>query len=171
MSEPTQEPEQWIPRTLSAEQVLVIDSHRIPVDSSYPSTYWIACLNHHSALPTEAELRMIWSYIEYAVMSRYNETYQEKILAKRLPCEGGHVTKVFRKGGDWQHQSAEGWHYRHSLWENSDYWPSRHTSGKTLLECLDRISQWGDQPGNVNPAWQKWKDERPDIFPASGASL
>lgn len=168
MSAAEQEPEQYIHApSLTVEQKAVILAHKIPVDSAYPGTCWIACVQYDSVMPTEAELRMIASYIEYKVRNQYNETYQEKIFAKPLPACGGHVTKVFRKGARWRHHPDpdEGWTYRHSTWENSGTWPDGR-SRVSLMAVLDRLNSahWNEKPYQF-PEWVKWKADRPDIFP------
>jgi hypothetical protein len=155
------------PAYLTEEQREYIQGLGIPVDSDHPGTYWIACVSYESVMPTEAELRMIRSYIEYAVKSCYNQTYQDKIFAKSLPAEGGHTTKIFRKGARWQHQPdpLEGWVYRRLNWEGG-HWPQWPAPRVSLLEILDHMhtSTWNEKP-ELFPQWVKWKAEHPDIFP------
>jgi hypothetical protein len=155
---------------LTDQQVEHVKVFRIPVDSSHPMTYWIASIHRESAMPTDEELRMIRSFIEYEVQNRYNLTYQEKIFAKPFPAEGGHVTKVFRKGSMWTNQpnACEGWVYRRASWEGGWHpqWPAPRLS---LLEVLDDIWAigWGDEPRRPSSSWVEWKAARPDIFPVS----
>jgi hypothetical protein len=171
--------------TLNEDQVTKIKGLKIPVDSSHPGTYWIASIQYGSAMPTDNELRMIQSLIEFEILSRYNKTYQEKILAKPLPAEGGHVTKIFRKGSMWIKQSPlyekngevtrepsegarlinggdphEGWTYRRSTWD-SGHWPQWPAPRRSLIEVMDHIYDLG---GQVWSAWTQWKADRPDIF-------
>jgi hypothetical protein len=151
---------------LTDQQVEHVKSFRIPVDSSHPMTYWIASLYRHSAMPTDEELRMIWSFIEFEVKRRYNLTYQEKIFAKPFPAEGGHVTKVFRKGSMWTNQpnATEGWVYRRSTWEGGWHpqWPAPRLS---LVKVLDDVWDVGS-PESPRPLaeWVEWKAARPEIF-------
>lgn len=155
------------PEYLTEQQTAYVRSLGIPVDSSHPGTYWIASLCYESVMPTEAELRMIRSYIEYAVKSHYNETYQEKIFAKPLPAEGGHVTKIFRKGARWMHQEDPlgGWVYRRMTWEDG-FWPQWPAPRVSLIDLLDHMHAmtWNEVP-ELYPKWVKWKAEHPDIFP------
>lgn len=159
----------YITPMLTDEQVAHVQSFGIPVDTSHPSYYWIGSLMRESAMPTDAELRMIRSFIEFEVRNRYNETWQEKALNDHpFPLVSGHVTKVFRKGAMWLNQPdpLEGWVYRRSTWEGgfSPQWPAPRL---TLEQVLDRV--WarieGEGPVELSPYWVKWKTEHPDIFP------
>ncbi len=171
---------------LNEEQIEKIKSFKIPVDSAFPMTYWIASIEYESVMPTDAELRMIQSFIEFDVRRTYNETYQAKILAKPFPAEGGHVNKIFRKGAKWLKQAplyekggeitsensegarlinggdpCEGWRYRRGTWEDG-YWPQWTNPRFTLIALMDRIT--GD--GQIWKPWTLWKLEHPDIFGA-----
>lgn len=174
---------------LTDEQVAKIRSLKIPVDSFYPSTYWIASIDYDSVMPTDDELRMIWSFIEYQVKRIYNLTYQERIFAKPFPADGGHNTHIFRKGSRWLKQAplyekdgdvtrefsegarlvnggdpCEGWVYRQITWEqnHAPLWPKPRLG---LVQLLDRINTLGEDKEPFAD-WVKWKAEHPDIFPA-----
>lgn len=153
--------------SLTDEQQAIVNAAGIPVDSAYPSTYWIGSLNYETVMPTAAELRMIRSYIEYTVRRRYSEHYQELIFAKPFPALGGHVTKVFRKGALWlsQPDPEEGWCYRHGNWENHGTWPDGLLRF-SLEAVLNRLNStvWDANP-RVFPEWTTWKAEHPDAFP------
>jgi hypothetical protein len=149
---------------LSEEQREHINTFRIPVDSNYPLPYWIASLSGESAMPTDAELRMIWSYIEYAVKRTYGEDWQAKTMARYLPLCSGHVTKVLRKGARWTHwpDPSEGWAYRKN---DSRYMPGLKER-LPLVEVLDLINTYSwDEAKPLAPDWVKWKAEHPDVFP------
>lgn len=162
-----------------------IEALKIPVDSFNPGTFWIASMDSESVMPTVAELRMIRSYIDFAIQNTYNLTYQERILAKPFPAEAGHVTKIFRKGAMWLEQDPlyekdgevthtfsegarqvnlgdprEGWVYRRITWEGGGYWPKWPKPRVTLLETLDEIHNIGSP---FEP-WEKWKREHPEVF-------
>lgn len=149
---------------LSDEQRQHINSFRIPVDSNYPMPYWIASLSGESAMPTDDELRMIWSFIEYVVKKTYNEEWQEKTLARHLPLCSGHVTAVLRKGARWTHMPnpSEGWAFRKN---ESRYLPGLKER-LPLDQLLDLINThaW-ETVSTLAPNWVKWKAEHPDIFP------
>jgi len=152
---------------LTDEQRAVIESYKIPVDSFNPGTYWIASLCYESSMPTEAELRMIQSYIEYAIKHTYNEHYQELIQAKPFPACGGHVTKIFRKGAMWSNQAnpTEGWVFRKNTWEGG-FWPEWPKPRLSLIEILDHLHCYDWEPEKpLNPSWIKWKLEHPEAFP------
>jgi len=169
---------------LTDEERAAIEAFKIPVDSFNPGTYWIASIDSESVMPSEAELRMIRSYIDYAIRATYNETYQARILAKPFPAEGGHVTKIFRKGSKWLEQEPlyerngevtnvfhgdarlvnggdprEGWVYRRITWDGGLYWPQWPKPRQTLIEVLDHIN--GPEP--FEP-WERWKREHPEVF-------
>ncbi len=152
---------------LTDEQVRHIQSFGIPVDSSHPSTYWIGSIDRESAMPTDIELRMIRSYIEYEVRHIYTQTYQEKIFAKPFPAEGLHVTKVFRKGAKWLHQENpfEGWCYRRGP-SDGHYWPNWPAPRMKLIEVLDYLQTLKPypDPSSEEPylirTWVKWKADR-----------
>lgn len=149
---------------LSDEQRQHIDSFRIPVDSNNPMTYWIASISGESAMPTDDELRMIWSYIEYAVKTTYREEWQEKTMTRRLPLCSGHVTKVLRKGARWTHlpNPSEGWAYCRN---GGRYLPGLKER-LPLVEVLDLINCYvWDEAKPLAPTWVKWKAEHPNIFP------
>lgn len=157
------EPERYVemPWLTDEEKARIQQEFKIPVDSFCPAMYWIASIDYTSCMPTDHELRMIRSYIEYSIRHTYNETYQEKILAKPLPAEGGHRTKIFRKGARWQHQEnpTEGWCFmRHG---NECYWPVWPAPRRSLTEILDYINDLG---GELYKPWVEWKTRHPDVF-------
>lgn len=168
MTPKEQEPEE--PETyeqmpfISEQQKAHIQSFRIPVDSNYPMTYWIASISGESAMPTDEELRMIWSFIEFVVKSTYREEWQEKTFARPLPICPGHTTAVLRKGARWTHwpNPSEGWAYRKN---ESRYMPGLKER-LPLAELLDLINTYTwDEGKPLSPAWVKWKAEHPDVFP------
>lgn len=157
---------------LTDQQVQHIESFGIPVDLSHPHTYWIGSIDRQSAMPTDAELRMIRSYIEYEIQARYNEQYRGKILAKRFPAEAGHVTKVFKKGSLWLHQENpfEGWLYRRGPFDGRywPFWPAPRVSLIEVMDYLQTINPYPDPASSEEPhlleAWVTWKADHMEIF-------
>jgi hypothetical protein len=157
---------------LTAEQTTAIKALKIPVDSFNPGTYWIASIDRESVMPTDSELRMIRSYIDYSIQATYNLTYQERILAKPFPAEGGHVTKIFRKGGKWldRENALEGWVFRRITWDGGLYWPTWPAPRLSLMDLLDYINSYNAgvaQRGVLDESWVKWKQAHPTVFQPS----
>jgi hypothetical protein len=160
---------------------------RVPVDSEYPRTQWLACLVRDSELPTDDELRQLRSYIEYAVGLTYNERYQRILVGDpSLPDDeqtnqhlarcNGHNTAIFTK-------RAGAWFVRRDSWQNG-FVPWRHQSAYVPLTlervidtfvcsaCVDdrRVPKDGPNHGyrkGIRPDWWVWKTLHPDVFPAS----
>jgi hypothetical protein len=136
----------------------LIRKHRVPVDSSWPMSWWIANVDKDSEeMPTELEIRQIRSYIEFTVHQVYNETYIQKILVERkLPWDQGHVTLILRK------VSPDSWRYRIRTWEHGPRPMESGLSLNTLFEMLQ--SRFSDK---YVTAWRAWKAERPELFPVT----
>lgn len=139
---------------LDAADIKRAEAAGVPVDERYPKTWWIACLDVRSLPPTEQELRMLRSYIEYITRDLYNETWQRKILEAPLPICNGHNTITFYK-------DEASWRYRRSTWTigppmvpaflGSDHW--------NLEQLLDHINdEWRASK------WTQWKVQYPEIF-------
>jgi len=146
----------------NTDRATIQDEFKVPVDSSHPGTYWIACLDYESFLPTNLELLQIRSFIEFSTKRTYREHYQTKILEKPLASCSGHNTLIFLKGLR-SNESDQGWRFRRASWEigpmyvpsitDADYRPH------TLVEVMDIVEK------NIPEPWQKWKQEHPEIFP------
>lgn len=174
---------------LTEEQTRIIEALKIPVDSFNPGTYWISSIDRESVMPTAKELWMIQSYTEYVVRRVYNQTYQDRILSKPFPAEGGHNTVIFRKGSKWLEQDPiyekdgelvpaaregarlvnggdprEGWVYRRLTWTGGTYAPQWPKPRLSLIEVLDGLNSHGDR-GALDETWVAWKKAHQDIFP------
>ena len=153
------------------ERKLIEDKFRIPVDSTYPTKYWIVCIDSESFMPTEQELLQIQSYCAFKIITTYTASYQEEIFDKPLPVCGGHNTVVFRNGlrsqGFRTERSPGQWFYRKRLWRDGVvYVPdvlSSEYKPHTLVEVIDRneIHSSLIRPQN----WDEWKKDHSDIFP------
>lgn len=154
---------------IDADRSRIQTEFRIPVDSEYPGTMWIACLASDSEVPSDPELAVLRSYIEYAVGLVYNERWCRILLGdpavpddydrnQHLARCAGHNTVAFVKRDG-------AWFYRRSTWGHGP-WPFRYADGyepMTLVALLDHICGYGDQP---SPKWEAWKAERVDVFAA-----
>ena len=134
----------------------------IPVDSTWPGTYWIVSLDRKSVMPTDEELGMIASYCAFAVQNLYNSRYVKKIMARDFPKEAGHNTVIFRKGSPIREGTERHWFYRFISWETGPaYYPDatlNEYKGYPLLKILDHLQYLVPKP------WIAWKNDRPLIF-------
>ncbi len=122
---------------------------KIPIDAD-----WIISLARESIMPSDEELKQMRSYQEFRVRHTYAESYQEVVLKRELPYDNGHNTVIYKK-------SERGWLFRRSSWENPLLFfpsPTESERSHTLVEIID-----GDE--NFCREWDKWKRERPEIFP------
>jgi hypothetical protein len=138
----------------------------IPVDSSYPGTYWIISIDRESQMPTSEELRQLQSYREFWVRQVYNEEYAQKILANGLPRCSGHNTAIFRKGSPAGNGAEQYWFYRKMTWQSGPMFVpdvmGPNYKGLTLVELLDQ--HLNDLRADN---WTQWKKEHLSIFPAN----
>jgi hypothetical protein len=151
----------------TSERAQIQKQYRIPVDSEYPQKFWIMNLDDTSLMPTETELAQLRSYLEYKIVSWYNPSYRDKLLAMSLPYDSGRNTIILCKGvgmngGD--HHEDTGWRYRRATWNHghvpftneADYRPL------SLVEILDRCEEL--MPGEVYEKWAVWKSEHAELF-------
>ncbi len=148
---------------LDAEEIERIQTNfKIPVDSTWPGTYWIVSLDRLSLMPTVEELEMIRSYCEFVVQDQYRESYRTKIMAKALPKEAGHNTVIFRKGFSVKEGAEQHWFFRMINWkEGPTYFPNTMLAdyrGYSLIEIMDRIHCC------VPEDWVAWKRGHALIF-------
>ena len=157
---------------LTEEQRQHVHSFGVPTDCFNPAKYYLICVDYESSvLPTDQELRMLKSFMEFKIRAWYNERWAEKLLAKEFPADAGVNTLIFRKGGVWDTNKApyEGWGYRRMTWTQGPmYVPDRLADDYeppsliTVLErCLDlKHTSFGEK-------WTEWKSEHPDTFESS----
>lgn len=148
---------------LSPEEIERIQTvFSIPVDSTWPGTYWIVSLDRKSLMPTDEELGMIASYCAFAVQDLYNSRYAKKIMARDFPKEAGHNTVIFRKGSPIRDGTERHWFYRRISWKTGPaYYPDAmpdEYQGCSLLQIMDRLQC------SVPKPWIAWKNDRPLIF-------
>jgi hypothetical protein len=137
------------------QRVRIQSEFRIPVDSTWPGTYWIICLDSESEMPTDDELAQIQSYLEFVIRRTYRESFARKLLEMPLPKCGGHNATILRKG--WAHRG--GWFYRASSWEFGPTYVPHEAPPQSLMAVLSLREDL------VPAQWEQWKRDRPEIFP------
>lgn len=142
---------------------------RVAVTSSHPRWHYLVAFDRKSeARPTEAEARMLVSYLEDYKSYWYNDSFKATLLERPLDVDGGANGVVFHKWAE------DDWGYRRQSFERGwlftvvpPWARDEHRDGwggpLSLARLMDRIHQHGfDQP---NARWEAWKAEHPDVFP------
>jgi hypothetical protein len=155
-------------QSLSAEQRTYIQDHfRVPVLSHRRGPDWIACLTADSNLPTDLELSLLRSLVEYEI-SLFPLASQAALLALPLAHDLGRTGMLFRKGDGWDPVSA-GWHFSRVSWSGA-FIPTHAPRPFSLIEVIDfEESLWNLQRA-PSPEWQAWTASHPDLFSAFPAS-
>ncbi len=141
----------WLDQpSLTFEQRNRVAAASIPVEGFNPGTYWIACLEDHSVMPTAKELAAIRSYVEFTLADRvlFSPNFAKKEKTAKFAAAAGFNTVVFRKDED-------GWYCRRITW-TEQMWSSARA---TLIEMLD-----ADLLGSANLRWSKWKIAHKTVF-------
>ncbi|MGP4085467.1 hypothetical protein [Streptomyces sp. KR55] len=144
---------------------------RIPVTGVHPRWRYIACFDRESeAWPTDAEAKMLASFIREYIEHWFNERYQQHLAERPLDVDGGCNTVIFHKWAD------DDWSYRLNSWEYGPFWVPvaprlrggqhnyKRLAKHSLVEVMDRKHTIGDES---LPRWLKWKAAHPDVFPAA----
>jgi hypothetical protein len=144
---------------LTDQEAAAIQAAQIPVDSFNPGTYWAACLDRESEMPTGLELRQLHSIIEYLVQSRHVSVKTARQFAEgELAKESGFNTMIFRKD---RHHG--GWRFRRASWADGPLFvPSpieREYRPLSLAAAMDRLCEYRREP------WEAWKVAHADLFP------
>ncbi|MYY79687.1 MULTISPECIES: hypothetical protein [unclassified Streptomyces] len=141
---------------------------RIPVTGTHPRWRYIATFDRKSeARPTDAEARMLASYIEEYKEHWFNDWYKAKLLERPLDVDA--VTHIFHKWADGD------WSYRVVTWEYGPFWVPvapqlrggdhdylKVTGPLSLEQVMDRAHTLGsDEPMRH---WLDWKNAHPEIF-------
>lgn len=157
-----------------ADQHDPLTALRIPVTSAYPQWRYTATFDRESeSRPTEAEARMLASFIEEYREYWFNERYKARLSER--PFDTDAVTRIF-------HKWSEGdWSYRIVTWECGPFWmpiPPRQRGGEydktnglgplTLEQVMDRIHTISDGP---TKRWVDWKAAHPEVFGAAPTDL
>jgi hypothetical protein len=143
---------------------------RIPVTSSHPGWRYTACFDRESeARPTDAEARMIASFIEqYQDYFFGDGWWRKKQQAQEFDMDC-YTTSVFHKWAD------DDWSYRCVTWQYGVFWAPvfpRQRGGEydttnakgpmTLVQVMDYIHTIGD--GQPMQHWLDWMTAHPDVF-------
>ncbi|MGY0062801.1 hypothetical protein ACWY4P_40750 [Streptomyces sp. LZ34] len=113
--------------------------------------------------PTDAEARMIASFIEEYLQYFFRESYQRKLAQRPLDVDGGCNTTVFIKYGpdDWGYRRCS-WTYGPTFAPGPPGSLSRDAVGAmTLEQVMDRTHTVVGEPMQH---WQDWKAQHPDVF-------
>jgi hypothetical protein len=151
-----------------ADQHDPLTALRIPVTSAYPLWRYTATFDRESEIrPTDAEGRMLASFIEEYREHWFNDWYKAK-LSKR-PFDTDAVTRIFHKWAE------SDWSYRVATWEYGPVWVpvfpglrgSEHdvanwVAPMSLVQVMDRIHTIGDD--GPMKRWREWKTSHPEVF-------
>ncbi|PBC72295.1 MULTISPECIES: hypothetical protein [unclassified Streptomyces] len=140
---------------------------RIPVTGTHPKWHYIATFDRGSeARPTDAEARMLASFIEEYKEYFFNDSYKAKLLKRPLDVDA--VTKIFHKWGD------SDWSYRVVTWQYGPFWvpvSPRLRGGEfeydllpahTLEQVMDRCHSMHTEYPSKH--WAEWKASHPETF-------
>lgn len=169
-----------------ADQHHPLTALRVPViATTHPRWSYLAavCVDEHRPCPlyngqnpTEAEGKMIASFIDEYITHWYTPGWQHKLRTERpFPIDGGVNTVTFLKYGDGD------WAYCRPTWEHGPVpvYPAvraeiakrgEHTgiwtATMSLTALMDHIHTTF---GAVSTRWVQWKAAHPDVFPAEAA--
>ncbi|MEW1847665.1 hypothetical protein AB0392_57735 [Nonomuraea angiospora] len=146
---------------------------RIPVTSAWPHWRYTACFDRESEVrPTDAEARMLASFIEEYREHWFNDRYKEQLSER--PFDTDAKTVIFHKWGDGD------WSYRQDSWVYGPFWVpvapglrgTEHDDRPnwkgpmSLVQVMDRIHTIAaDEPMQH---WTDWKASHPDVFAPEG---
>lgn len=149
------------------------------VNSSHPMwCYLVAYLDVDSGpydlgsaeRPTDAEARLLASYLEQYKAYWYNESYIARMAERLLDVDGGANGVVFIKYG------PDDWGYRRRTWTMGPMfvpgspryrqgWPEEKQIGPlSLAQLMDHI-HGHNLSGGMCEHWAQWKADHPDVFP------
>lgn len=144
---------------------------RIAVTGSHPGWQFLVAFDRESeARPTDAEARMLTSFLDEYKDHWYNERWIAKMAERPLDVDGGANGVVFHKFGpdDWgyrRHSYTQGWPWS-VIWPSfrnrAEYADVANKGPFSLVELMDRIRGFGDD--HPNPRWEAWKAAHPDVF-------
>lgn len=136
---------------------------RIPVASMTPLYPYIAVFHKESPhRPTEAETRMIRSFIDEHVELWLSAQADEMRTIQSFDTELGRNPVIFHKYGtrDWGYRRAH-WQVGSMFTPPSPRVPSRRLGPMALAEVMDLIHD-GDSPQAKH--WREWRAARPEVF-------
>lgn len=127
----------------------------VPVNGVYGDYYWLASVDANSLPPTDAELAIIRSYIEFTATKGYNAGAAKRLLDMPLAHLAGHNGLELRK-------DADSWRYQRPTWTTARF---PHYSGPGAVVLYPYLADLLDKIEDLLPEkWQTWKAEHPDIL-------
>jgi hypothetical protein len=153
-----------------ADQHDPLTTHRIPVTSDYPEWgYIMAFSNESDARPTDAEVRMLVSFLN-SIKNRYN-CYPDD---RPLDTDAGANTVTFKKHGenDWTFKCRTWEHgFRPIHWQNgiapAGYEPFVPRSLEYIMDYSNNMGTNDDGSMYIMKSWLEWKTEHPEAFPSN----
>lgn len=114
--------------------------------------------------PTEAEARMLSSFIREYIRHWFRESYQSKLAERPLDVDSGCNTTVFIKYAedDWGYRQRS-WTYGPTFVPQPPSFPDRNPGPLTLEQVMDRCHTVDDGPMQH---WLDWKTAHPEVFGA-----
>lgn len=142
---------------------------RIAVTGSHPRWRYLVAFDRESPdRPTDAEARMLASYLDEYKAHWYNASYAARLARRPLDVDGGANGVVFRKYG------PDDWGYRRQSWTTGplffpgqpslrERYPEEYPLGPfSLVALMDHIhSHAGGEP---SPRWAQWKAAHHEVF-------
>jgi len=148
---------------LTQEQVQHIESFKVPVTKgrglgicTFAAIMFerpTVSIDVESTMPTDDEIRLVRTYIEFGVRRYFNETWVNKILSAKLPVVEGHNTLVLLKGPAWRPNGESGWACRRVTWEVGPSFIPFDEGPWSLLQALDWEETDNYQCKHVNEKW------------------
>jgi len=168
--------DEWWPFETDAKRDDPLTGLRIAVSGAYPRWCYLVAFDVESPeRPTDAEARMLQSYLHYYIDHWYNDSYKAKLARRALDVDGGANGVTFHKYG------TDDWGYRRRTWDRGPtffpVWPAYRerfpdepysTAGPLALPALmDHIHTIVD---HVFGPWSEWKAAHPEVFGAGAVS-
>lgn len=169
--------DEWWPFEDDARRDDPLTELRIAVTTSHPGWAYLVGFDAASEeRPTDAEARMLQSYLAEYIDHWYNGGFKSKLAGRALDVDGGANGVVFHKWGD------NDWGYRRRSWTMGPlFWPGpswyrdRYSlqvpaSGLSLQALMDHIHDRPSAPGEVSPRWAEWKAAHLEVFGAEAVN-
>jgi hypothetical protein len=149
------------------DQREMVEAMGIAVSENPHATVHIAGLYADSLLPDYDELLQICSFIDYKIVTVYNESWQVKLSAMKIPEAPGHNTVHLRKGHT---LGAEGWFYKMGTW-SSFGWPNPANKDFRPLSLVEVLDHAVTLLTEIPPQWTAWKENASAFRPLLDAAI
>jgi hypothetical protein len=138
--------------------------YRIPVVPGVPLFGYIAALSKDSVhYPTEAETRLLVSFIEFRRETWFASMERAQFNEEPFDIYPGTNTVIFHKYG------TSDWAYRRRMWEAHRLTPpsprvaTRQLGPMSLEQVMDLIHHGENRQPKWD--WMEWKRNHPEVFP------